>query len=339
MADLVDVVEAAYSPSIDEAAWLSGVAAAASTNLDAGRVVAFTYDASEAEWVHVGQLAAVGVEQSVLQGLFHVPTVRGQESHSFAQLFRTATFASVRDPRVAVHPMVRQYFCSILDQNGLPDLCFFNATNPSHLGCMLVVLPPAPHRWTPRETHRWKLVAAHLAAGLRVRRSLKVDPPAGAATTLGAEAVLRPDGHLEHAEQPAQGSLARAALRRSAAARDHAKGPLRRKDPDAALAVWEGLVAGRWSLIDHVDSDGRRYVLARRNQPGTPDIRGLTLRERQVLAYVAMGHSNKLVGYHLGLTASSVAGHLARARQKLHLRSASAIRDVLATGGPATNAD
>ena len=78
---------------------------------------------------------------------------------------------------------------------------------------------------------------------------------------------------------------------------------------------------GRWSLVDHFDSNGRRYLMAHRNDPDTPDLRGLTLRERQVVGYAGAGHSNKIIAYELGLTLSTVAGHLARARAKLGLPS------------------
>jgi DNA-binding CsgD family transcriptional regulator len=79
--------------------------------------------------------------------------------------------------------------------------------------------------------------------------------------------------------------------------------------------------------VDHFDSDGRRYVLAHRNDARVPeDARGLTLRERQVLAHVALGQSNKVIAYELGLSKSTIAGHLARARKKLHLPSMAALQ-------------
>jgi DNA-binding NarL/FixJ family response regulator len=80
-------------------------------------------------------------------------------------------------------------------------------------------------------------------------------------------------------------------------------------------------VDGRWSLVDHVEADGRRVVLARRNPPGVRDPRALTARERDVLAHVAQGHGNKHVAYALGLSATTVATHLRRALRKLGLRS------------------
>jgi DNA-binding NarL/FixJ family response regulator len=115
-------------------------------------------------------------------------------------------------------------------------------------------------------------------------------------------------------------------LRSAARALDRARGSLRRRDPEQAVAIWEALVAGRWSLVDHFDSDGRRFVLAHRNDADVPDARGFTDRERQVLAYAALGHSNKVIAYELGLSTSTVAYHLTRARAKLQLRSAAALR-------------
>ena len=34
-------------------------------------------------------------------------------------------------------------------------------------------------------------------------------------------------------------------------------------DPDGAVARWRGLASGTWSLVDKVESDGRRFIVAR----------------------------------------------------------------------------
>jgi len=80
-------------------------------------------------------------------------------------------------------------------------------------------------------------------------------------------------------------------------------------------------VARRWSLVDRFDSDGRRFLVARRNEPDVRDPRALSPRERQVAAFAALGHSNKLIAYTLGLSASTIATHLAAAMRKLAVRS------------------
>jgi DNA-binding CsgD family transcriptional regulator len=102
---------------------------------------------------------------------------------------------------------------------------------------------------------------------------------------------------------------------------DRARGKLRRIDVDEALGEWKGLVDGRWSLIDKFDPDGKRFVLARRNEPGVRGLALLTERERHVVAYAALGHSDKLITYELGLAGSTVRVLLARAARKLGART------------------
>jgi DNA-binding CsgD family transcriptional regulator len=209
---------------------------------------------------------------------------------------------------------------------GLADELWVNAQDPTGIGCWFVAPLSRRGPLPPREAHGWSCVAAHLVTAFRIRRQFaRSEPLAGDALTSSAEAILDPDGKLEHAEEPAQGDTARAVLRRSVQSLDRARGSLRRRDPEEAMAVWRALVAGRWSLLDHFDSDGRRFVVAHRNDANVPDARGLTLRERQVLAYAALGHSNKVIAYELGLAISTVSSHLARARVKLQLPLGAAV--------------
>ena len=61
----------------------------------------------------------------------------------------------------------------------------------------------------------------------------------------------------------------------------------------------------------------RIFLVARRNDPRAPGLAGLTLRERQAAGYACLGHSNKLIAYELGLSASTVATYLTRAAAAL----------------------
>ena len=65
------------------------------------------------------------------------------------------------------------------------------------------------------------------------------------------------------------------------------------------------------------DSDGRRYFVARGNPPEALDPRALSVPERQVVGFAALGHSNKEIAYALGIAASTVATHLTNAQRKL----------------------
>ncbi len=86
-----------------------------------------------------------------------------------------------------------------------------------------------------------------------------------------------------------------------------------------ALEVWRGLAAGRWSLVDHFDRDGKRFLLVVKNGCGTPA--ALTSRERRVCELAARGYSDKQIAHHLGSTMAAVAGSLHRARRKLGART------------------
>ncbi|MCB9736866.1 MAG: response regulator transcription factor [Deltaproteobacteria bacterium] len=104
-----------------------------------------------------------------------------------------------------------------------------------------------------------------------------------------------------------------------------------RAEGEVALAAWRGLVDGTWSMVDRFDRDGRRYLIAKRNPPAEVSaalVSKLTLREKQVAVLAATGASNKLIGYELGLTASTVATHLQRAARKLGVKSRVALCQV-----------
>jgi DNA-binding NarL/FixJ family response regulator len=83
------------------------------------------------------------------------------------------------------------------------------------------------------------------------------------------------------------------------------------------------LFSGRWSLVDHFDSDGRRFILARHNAPKVAAPKALPLRQRQVLFHAAAGWSNKEIAYALGVSESTVAAHLMRGLSAMNLPSRS----------------
>jgi DNA-binding CsgD family transcriptional regulator len=92
----------------------------------------------------------------------------------------------------------------------------------------------------------------------------------------------------------------------------------------AALSAWLGLFEGRWSLVDHVDTDGRRFVIARSNEPDfwpTRPASPLSKRQSQALYCAAAGLSNKEIGYLLGMSSPTVATHLRRGLSVLGISS------------------
>jgi DNA-binding CsgD family transcriptional regulator len=217
----------------------------------------------------------------------------------------------LRERGLASHPSSVR-FQAMLRGLGMND-CFGLAA--THLDeqrdAFIQVAVPVPSAlsMSGRTCHQLACVAAHLASAWRLRKLCgeRAEP----------EAVFEVSGKLAHAEGAARERDARSSLARAVAQLDRARGRLRRTAPEEALGLWRGLVEGRWSLVDTVESDGRRLILARRNEPRVRDPRALTGRERQVLAQVVMGRSNKYIAYSLGLSASTVATHLDSARRKL----------------------
>src|SRR5262249_19060843 len=79
--------------------------------------------------------------------------------------------------------------------------------------------------------------------------------------------------------------------------------------------------AARWTLVDEFDCLGRRYVLARRNDPRVAAPTALTPREQQAVGWARLGHSNKLIAYEMGISASTVRVLLHRAAARLGVRT------------------
>lgn len=155
---------------------------------------------------------------------------------------------------------------------------------------------------------RWALqrVAVHLAAAFRLReaRSTEVD------------AVLDQSGRvLDRAAPIPEDEVRRAVTEMSAAQR------LAETDADGAIAVWRGLVSGRWTLLHATEERSRRVLLLRRNEvDGTAGNDPVTRRISSVIGLAARGHSNKLIAYELGLPMSTVASDLRIGLERLGLR-------------------
>ena len=74
-------------------------------------------------------------------------------------------------------------------------------------------------------------------------------------------------------------------------------------------------------MLDQFDRDGRRYYVARANEPPVDALAKLSARETQVVKAAALGHSNKHIAYELGIGPSTVAVHLKAASAKLGVSS------------------
>ncbi len=85
--------------------------------------------------------------------------------------------------------------------------------------------------------------------------------------------------------------------------------------------TWPRLTRARWTLVDSFEASGSRYIVAREDQAVARGLDALTDRERQVVAYLALGQSTKETAYALGITDVTVRVLLGRAATKLGVRS------------------
>jgi DNA-binding CsgD family transcriptional regulator len=208
------------------------------------------------------------------------------------------------------------FYCAALDAEGR--------------GLVLSTLLSRPLHLSRDLRARWSLLGAHLAAAERLRRRTLEDP--------SDECVLSTGGRVEHAEGEATDARARERLRAAVVARDKARTRTVRSNPDDALTLWRGLVAGRWSLLDRFERDGRRYVVARRNEPDPHSPLALTLRQRQVLSHLIQGDAMKVVGYALGIDPSTVSVIAKSLLLKLGVRTVTELAGLIASTGAAAGA-
>jgi len=307
--DVMSILEAAYAGGSDADEWIRNVLTVASPWLDGGLgVAAFRFAHTHTGVCTGGPLASE-----------HAPGLAGATSELlgvFSGLPDESAFLNHLYPRAPVVCSLSQlsrFHEARVERRPLMgvDAVAVVAGNPSGRGCV-VFAPRRSRAALPRSAKAlWARVAAHLAAGYRLvlQRDARVD------------AVLNPNGRLEHLESSEVTGAEGKSLSDAVRAIDHARGSLRRADPECSLRLWRGLVAGRWTLVDHVDHDGRRYVFAKHNAPDARPWHTLTKDETAVVVYSAHGHSYKTIAYELGVSEASVGQRLGKAARKVGVRS------------------
>lgn len=318
--DPIGLVESGYTWHADEEVWLEDIVRAAAPFEVGGGVIGYT--------VSVGRRLSLGAfrcsEQAAERDARAVRRVIEGFSPSIArQVFAPTEFvgnATYRLARIASAAGVDLVQLTEHADTRMPQmwalvggdpsrraivLCFPRAGRPSH--------EPFPHR----ARRSLGLAGAHLGAAMRLR-ALIAPPAADDAET---EAVMTPGGKVLHAEGAAATPGARASLAQAVLASERARGRMRRAEPDEALQTWTALVRGRWTILESLDRDGKRLILARRNPLGAIGLLDLTADERDVAWLAALGHSYKYIAYELGIPIATVGGRLARAMRKLHVGS------------------
>jgi hypothetical protein len=311
-AHAVSLIESAYGLDGATEPWLQKIAASACSAMESAQgAMAFQYDASDGGWTKIGTGAIHEMSPEFVRDFFDQEDMPKESARALTQVFTSVRFGSLR---AVLNRIQAGAFSATLDRHGIDDMVGVNGIDPSGRGCMLaIVVKKFPS--SSRTEHLWQRLAAHISAGNRLRTTLAALSEPNFDPTQRAEAVLTANGKVEHATGPAESRAAREALRDALVRIDKARSE--QDDARRSVDLWRGLVAGRWSLVEHFERDGKRFYLAHKNDPELEKDRALTERERLVLGYAELGYSNKFVSYALGLSTSTVSTLLARARKKL----------------------
>lgn len=313
---MLDVVDAAYRLERSSDEWLGELVAAALPAFgDALGAFGFTYELTPAGTVRVTSEVVTAGHHASGHGALIASTTQQmspeQVAWSSEHVLMTASEAHARHG-VSLGDV--EAFETSLRLIG--DSIAAKRIDSTGEGCVVGGMLARARATSPAERERWACVLSHVLAGMRLRSALLEGD---------GDAVLDARGRVVHAEAEARSRTARDALREAAACIDRARTA---GDPDAALRARRALVSGRWSLLDRFDRDGRRFLVARRNDPAVARPAQLSARERQVLAYAALGYTNKHIAYTLGLRPSTVSTHLHRAMRKVGARSHGALLDI-----------
>ncbi|MDB4972676.1 MAG: hypothetical protein JWN48_1017 [Myxococcaceae bacterium] len=184
---------------------------------------------------------------------------------------------------------------------------------------------------TPRyELRRYRAINTLLANNLRLRDAL------GMSSALElADSVHRIDGSTVEARAPA---LQTRDMRRALAelVREREKlDAFDELDDSEALVRWSDLASGRYVMLDHVDTDQRRYIVCFRvDVQQQPSPFALSRVELHVVEQMLRGAQNKAIAGQLGVSNPHVTGLAQRALKKLGVQSLADLTRVLSAKRP-----
>ncbi len=297
---LLEIVRAANRRAPDVASWSRAVVEAARLDSNGGVAITTVHrgpegisfsdvHASSPEMERVFEASASRVPQNFQRLFRECATVSGKTSSMVFGQVAYRTSRELHDSQGARDALGMMWH---LDESRIVGL-FFNLPRVTTLG--------------RRAVHLRRLVAVHLATARRAYDHGK------------DEAWISPSGTILDA------SASTAEEREQLSLRVRAIEASRTSEPEEALERWKALVSGRWSLVETFEADGRRLFVARKNPPNLGPHLALTTTEETVLRLVALGNTQKLVAYSLGMSEGGVSMQLRSACLKLGLRDRSAL--------------
>ncbi|HEY5922200.1 MAG TPA: LuxR C-terminal-related transcriptional regulator [Kofleriaceae bacterium] len=314
--DALRVVEAGYRWVEDENEWLKGISEAARVFAVGGGVAAYTVDLADCPEIpsFVGTKISDGFEARVRAFTQALDLDTARQMYAPTEFVGNAQYRLRRLARAR-----KKTVDKLADGNTVPAWALIGGDPRSK--SVALVFPAAGDTVDPDQpfpgARMLGLAAAHLGAATRLRRLAQPSQIDGD----GTESILDANGKVLHAVGDATDKVHRESLVEAVVRRERARGRLRRTDPEEATQLWSVLVSGRWSIIDFVDRDGKRLLLARKNPVHGPDVLALNDDERDVVWLATLGHSRKYIAYELGLATATVTKRLGSALKKLRIGS------------------
>jgi hypothetical protein len=277
--------DACYSLEGSDAEWLTQLSQRARPFIDHGHGVA-AWQFCREEWT-TPELP-YGVEPTLGQEMWSAaPRFNDQE---LVTLFMGARASSATARLGIAHGIDQLDAGRGFAQFGIKDFQALTVWDGAGRGVVLAGGVNSVLRLSRQRLAHLERLGAHLLAGFRLRRALRQ-----------VDAVLDPSGSTLHAERDAREPDQREALKSAVKAYDKARSRRGPAQPEEALQSFEALVAGRWSIVQSFESDGRRYLLAVQNPPGSMAAAALSANESHALVLRAQGLPHKLIAYELGV--------------------------------------
>ena len=319
-AEMLQVVEALYRIDLTPEQWVLEVAAALSPIVDRDRmgvIGAFYKCPDPFSWTVQSQVAfkvSDAVHVAFAAGAANLPPSYVAEkyfgrTHSLAADFREWSQICEGGLPALAGPNRELVAAQMV------DMLTLNATELDGLGCAFFSYRSNRSPLSGQNLVDITRVSQHLTAAHRLRRQWWAQPP----SPVKADAVLDADGRVHHARGDAKARPVRDALARGARGMERARSRGRRRDGARNADGWPSLI-GRWTLLDHVESDGLRYVLAIENVGARPCLEILSPREREIVRLSMRGHHGKAIAYDMGIAYSTVRVLKARIVAKLGVR-------------------
>jgi DNA-binding CsgD family transcriptional regulator len=306
--DLLSFLEVAYDLEAPASVWRANLVAVA-RRVFAGSSGAYAY----LYQVREGQPVLTSPIEGDTCFLEAVEQGHGEADAELAARLYTApshagpTSAWLQDPKTRKGPA---WLTEMWSRYDVDDVLGILATRPSGdclalgLGLTGAGYPDIQGRDGRVASRQGTLLARHLETAMNVRQAFAHEDAVVADLDEAGRGDVRPGAAILPSEVL---DLARRM--------EHARSRVHAGDVEG-LAVWNGLLEGRWSIIRHDRGGGRLRFLVIEN-PEQDCLRVLSPIERDVIVRVATGQANKVLAIDLDLHPSSVAKILTRALRKL----------------------